>query len=377
LSALRVLVVATVLGRGPSGVHRHAVEILPRAARILGAQGGELVLLEGREPIRAPELDGIARLASGAPFGPAWRRAAPERRAILHALAHAKDRPFDVVHQGHLPFATALIRRTGAAPVWLVHDTRKLEASGHGLASKLAAAVGRHVARRAARDALGIVCVSAATATDLARRVACVRGRTALVPNAADHLAVRARTPALPAFNLGVGHLEPRKGWRTAIAALARDPELPPLWIAGAAHGRRGAQELAALEVMARALGVADRLRILGAVGDHELEQLLATAAAVVLPSQLEGFSIPALEALHAGTPLALSDIPAHREVAGELAHYFPPGDAEQCAAAQRAARSQPRERTELAANSAHRFRWDHSAQALVNAWRSAAHARS
>ncbi len=297
MSALRVLVVATVLGRGPSGVHRHAVEILPRAARILGAQGGELVLLEGREPIRAPELDGIARLASGAPFGPAWRRAAPERRAILHALAHAKDRPFDVVHQGHLPFATALIRRTGAAPVWLVHDTRKLEASGHGLASNLAAAVGRHVARRAARDALGIVCVSAATATDLARRVACVRGRTALVPNAADHLAVRARTPALPAFNLGVGHLEPRKGWRTAIAALAHDPELPPLWIAGAAHGRRGAQELAALEVMARALGVADRLRILGAVGDHELEQLLATAAAVVLPSQLEGFSIPALEA--------------------------------------------------------------------------------
>jgi glycosyltransferase involved in cell wall biosynthesis len=46
-----------------------------------------------------------------------------------------------------------------------------------------------------------------------------------------------------------------------------------------------------------------------------------------------EGFGLPALESLACGLPTLLSDTPAHREIAGDAAWYFPDGDAEALAA--------------------------------------------
>ena len=43
----------------------------------------------------------------------------------------------------------------------------------------------------------------------------------------------------------------------------------------------------------------------------------------------IRGFGLPAVEAAAAGTPLVLSDIPAHRETLGEAAAFFRPGDAQ------------------------------------------------
>jgi glycosyltransferase involved in cell wall biosynthesis len=50
-------------------------------------------------------------------------------------------------------------------------------------------------------------------------------------------------------------------------------------------------------------------------------------AALVLLPSEAEGFGLPAAEALACGAPLLASDIPAVREVAGAAAEYRPVGD--------------------------------------------------
>ena len=48
-------------------------------------------------------------------------------------------------------------------------------------------------------------------------------------------------------------------------------------------------------------------------------------ARAFVYPSTFEGFGMPVLEAMAAGIPLACSDIPPLREVAGDAALFFDP----------------------------------------------------
>ncbi len=45
------------------------------------------------------------------------------------------------------------------------------------------------------------------------------------------------------------------------------------------------------------------------------------------MPSFAEGFGLPIIEALAVGTPVIASDLPAHREVAGDLAVYRDPTD--------------------------------------------------
>ena len=61
---------------------------------------------------------------------------------------------------------------------------------------------------------------------------------------------------------------------------------------------------------------------------DDALACLYSGAAAVVLPSLAEGFGLPAVEAVACGTPVVLSDIPAHRETLGDEALFFPARDA-------------------------------------------------
>jgi alpha-1,3-rhamnosyl/mannosyltransferase len=65
-------------------------------------------------------------------------------------------------------------------------------------------------------------------------------------------------------------------------------------------------------------------LHHLGYVSDEQLATLYEEAALVMFPSLYEGFGLPAVEALWAGTPLVCSDIPVLHEVAGEAALYAP-----------------------------------------------------
>jgi glycosyltransferase involved in cell wall biosynthesis len=69
------------------------------------------------------------------------------------------------------------------------------------------------------------------------------------------------------------------------------------------------------------------------------------------VPSRLEGFGMPAVEALAAGTAVIASDLPVVREVLGrDGARFVPPGDAEGLAAAMLEVTSDPALRARLAA---------------------------
>jgi glycosyltransferase involved in cell wall biosynthesis len=118
-------------------------------------------------------------------------------------------------------------------------------------------------------------------------------------------------------YILFVGSLEPRKNLKTLLEA----------WKLGNFDG--------ATLVVAGATGhlfqrlqfdsIPEGVRLLGRVEDDLLPALYSGAAGLVYPSIYEGFGLPPLEALACGCPVAVSDIPAHREVCGKTAIYFDP----------------------------------------------------
>lgn len=62
-------------------------------------------------------------------------------------------------------------------------------------------------------------------------------------------------------------------------------------------------------------------------ITDDELLALYKNSIATVVPSFMEGFSLTAVEALSAESPVVASDIPVHREVCADTAIYFDPHD--------------------------------------------------
>ena len=350
--APNVLVTGALLGQEMGGVRRHNAELLSRANRKLAAGGGRLAILEGRTKIRLPHPEQYECLKSDVPDSPPWARARHESKAIKKALREAQPTPFDLLHTGHLPAPHGL-----GIPITLtLHDLRKLERFPQRL---VAAPILADSIRRAA----AVITVSETVRAQVEARFRTTR--TWVVPNAADHLQVLARRPVAEPFLLHVGHLEPRKNLELLLHALARDPGLPPLKLAGGAKG--GAQQR--LEALARNLGVSERVCFLGPVAEERLAMLYAECAAAVFPSRIEGFGIGVVEALRASAPVAIANAGALPEIAGSGVPRFAPDDASECARAIRATLGLGEEQLEEMAQGAERYSWERSAALLVDIW--------
>ncbi|MGC6477171.1 MAG: glycosyltransferase family 4 protein [Ilumatobacteraceae bacterium] len=119
-------------------------------------------------------------------------------------------------------------------------------------------------------------------------------------------------------FVLAVATLEPRKNLRRLIEAHQPLTDVPPLVIAGPPGWGEVADDLQASS---------QHVVFLGHVrGDH-LRALYAAANVLAYPSEEEGFGLPVLEAMAAGTPVVTSRGTATEEVAGGAAELVDPFD--------------------------------------------------
>lgn len=360
MNAPHVAVLGAVLAQPPSGVRRHAVELIARAAGLLVERGGRFTLLEGTRPCDFELPAGCERRSTPIPASPVWRRAWREARGLRRELARggSDEQTIDVLHTGHLPIPP-FASLSGTPLVVTLHDLRQLDPE---LVGALRARLGHRAYARVARDAQRIVFVSETMRRTFVERFDADLARTVVIPNAADHLDRIASTPLqgdLPAtYLLHVGHLEPRKNLELLIRTLALDPELPPLVLAGAAqHG-----EDARLRQLADKLGVEQRVRFLPRFDDAQLVALYRGAACVVVPSRMEGFGLCAEEARRLERPLAVARAGALPEIAGAGVPTFSvDAPAETAAAIRRAVQAPPPERSDRT--------WRSSAEALVATW--------
>lgn len=113
----------------------------------------------------------------------------------------------------------------------------------------------------------------------------------------------------------------------------------------------------------------------LGYVSDAALRGLYALAAATCVASTHEGFGLPVVEAMAAGSPVVASDTPALREAGGDAALYAPPGDAGALAAALHvvlADAGAAQRLRQAGREQAARFTWDRTAAVILDALRAA-----
>jgi glycosyltransferase involved in cell wall biosynthesis len=110
-------------------------------------------------------------------------------------------------------------------------------------------------------------------------------------------------------------------------------------------HGLGAREELAAY---AGAAGISDQVRIAGWIAREDLEGLYAIARVFALPSLIEGFGMPLLEAMARGVAVACSNAPALLEVGGAAAEFFDPRDTDAIAAAIGRLLDDPERRSEL-----------------------------
>lgn len=138
------------------------------------------------------------------------------------------------------------------------------------------------------------------------------------------------RNSGRQSFVLAVTPLEPKKNVPVIVEGWARSlsrRQGVKLLIVGGAGWKSALSERA----IAPYLQSGEIVRLAGLSND-ELGMLYRRAAVLVFPSLAEGFGLPPVEALHAGTPVIASNIPAFREVLEDAALYVDPYDPEDLA---------------------------------------------
>jgi glycosyltransferase involved in cell wall biosynthesis len=217
----------------------------------------------------------------------------------------------------HTPWMEGAILRCPCPMVVTLHDLSSLRRASERLRMRARLRLKHLAVQRAMRA----IVPTEAVARDAVERLGLQRERIAVIAEAADPVmrerppaevaSVRARYGLPERYLLWVGslrHPDPRKH----VAKLTATPRRLPLVLVGPT--RPWAHEL-------------PDVILTGEVPDEHLAAIYSGAGALVLPSEAEGFGLPAVEALACGTPVVACEVPALREVLDGRASFVEQGD--------------------------------------------------
>lgn len=328
-------------GRLPTGIDRVCLAYLrhygPRARAVIQRKGLRMVLSARHSAALFALLDqggpGFRRRLAGllAVSAVSGRSAPPAQGAIYLNIGHTGLND---------PGLARWLTQKQWRPVYLVHDLipishpeycRPGEAQRH-----------RQRMRTVLETAAGVIVNSAATGDALAAFAR--REGHAVPPTQVAWLASPEQVagaplprPSRPTF-VSIGTIEGRKNhllllhvWERLIRDLG--PATPKLVLIG----QRGWEADEVFALLDRSPRLKGYVRELGRCDDATMFGWLDQARALLMPSFIEGFGIPVIEALQRGVPVIASDQPVFREIAGAIPLYLDPVDGQGWEAAIRA----------------------------------------
>ncbi len=318
-------------GRLPTGVDRVSLEYV----RHFGGRSTALVRFAGRW-IELPWRD--SGRVFGALLSPAGNVHALIRwlvaKSLLRSVRQRFSEPRFLFNTGHSGLDNVhysrRLQRSRLQPLFFVHDLIPLTHPEYGRPGEAE----RHRLRMntVLTAGSGVITNSAATLVEL-QDYAQANGLP--MPQAAVALLAPAPLPAAadvaplhaPYFVM-LGTIEPRKNhwlllhvWRQLIERLgAAAPRLVII-------GQRGWECENVVDLLERCDALKGFVVEHPGCSDAELASWLRHSRALLFPSFAEGYGMPLVEAMSLGVPAIASDLPAFREIAGDIPEYVDPLD--------------------------------------------------
>ncbi|PIZ97851.1 MAG: hypothetical protein COX78_04185 [Candidatus Levybacteria bacterium CG_4_10_14_0_2_um_filter_35_8] len=184
----------------------------------------------------------------------------------------------------------------------------------------------RYVITKASDNAKKIITVSKETKKEIVDHLKIMPNKIEVIYEAVDDKVITLQENSLrKKYFLYVGNAYPHKNLNNLILAYSKfnKKDIPLILV-----GKEDYFYKRLKEKVSR-MKLSNRIIFRENVTDEELAKLYKNAIALIMPSLMEGFGLPVLEAMANKCLVLASDIPALHEICGKNAIFFDPDDPE------------------------------------------------